>query len=61
LLDSRTPNVNFAVGLGLGVAVVVEKTGPGMLELPAGARAYLQIDRASLVFNPRIRNDDVQV
>ena len=61
LLDSREPGVNFAVGLGLGVAVIVEKTSPGKLELPAGSRAFIRIDDVDLVFNPRIRNDDVQV
>ena len=61
LFDSRTPNVNFAVGLGFGVAVVVEKTSAGVLELPAGTRAFIRIDDVQLVFNPRLRNDDVQV
>jgi hypothetical protein len=61
LLDSRTPNVNFAVGLGLGVAVIVEKSTPGALELPAGTRAFVRVDDAGLVFTPRVRNDDVQV
>ncbi len=61
LLDSRTPGSNFAVGLGLGVAVIIEKTSPGTLELPAGGRAFIRIDDVELVFNPRVRNDDVQV
>ncbi len=61
LLDSRVPGVNFSVGLGLGVAVVVEKTIPGTLDLPVGSRAFLRIDSVELVFNPRERNDDVQV
>jgi hypothetical protein len=61
LLDSRVPNVNFSVGLGLGVAVILEKTTPGILELPAGSRAFLRIDSTDLVFAPRERNDDVQV
>jgi hypothetical protein len=61
LLDSRVPNVNFTVGLGLGVAVLVEKTTPGNLEIPAGKQAFLRIDDVELIFNPRQRNDDVQV
>ena len=61
LLDSRTPGANFSVGLGLGVAVIVEKTTPGTLELAAEAKAFLRIDSVGLVFNPRVRNDDVQV
>jgi hypothetical protein len=61
LLDSRVPNVNFTVGLGFGLAVILEKTSPGAFDLPAGTRAFLRIDDVSLVFTPRIRNDDVQV
>lgn len=61
LLDSRTPNVNFTVGLGFGAAVIVEKTSPGTLELPAGTRMFVRIDDAGLVFTPRVRNDDVMV
>ena len=61
LLDSRVPGSNFAVGLGLGVAVIVEKTTPEKLVVPDGKRAFIRIDDVQMVFNPRIRNDDVQV
>jgi hypothetical protein len=61
LLDSRTPGVNFTVGLGFGAAVLVEKTSPGNLELPSGSRVFIRVDDVELIFNPRVRNDDVQV
>jgi hypothetical protein len=61
LADSPKPGTNFTVGLGLGVAVIVEKTSPGKLELPAGTRAFLRIDDVELIFAPRNRNEDVQV
>jgi hypothetical protein len=61
LFDSRIPNVNFRVGLGFGVALIVEKTSPGVLEIPAGTQAFVRVDEVRLVFRPRTRNDDVQV
>ena len=61
LMDSRVPNVNFSVGLGFGIAVIIEKTSPGVLELPENFRAFIRVEDTSLVFTPRVRNDDVQV
>jgi hypothetical protein len=61
LLDSRVPNVNFSVGLGLGVAVIIEKSTPGNFEPLAGLQAFIRVDDVDLVFAPRVRNDDVQV
>jgi hypothetical protein len=61
LMDSRVPNVNFSVGLGFGIAVMIEKTSPGILELPENFNAFIKVDETSLVFTPRVRNDDVQV
>jgi hypothetical protein len=63
-LGSTQPGVNFAIGNGLGVAVVVEKTSPGTLDLPAPSaprRAFFRIDGVSLEFNPRPRDDSVVV
>ena len=61
LMDSRVPNANFSVGLGFGIAVMIEKTSPGILELPENFNAFIKVDETSLVFTPRVRNDDVQV
>ena len=61
LMDSRVPNANFSVGLGFGIAVMIEKTSPGILELPENFNAFIRVDETSLVFTPRVRNDDVQV
>jgi hypothetical protein len=60
-LGSTLPGANFAIGNGLGVAVVVEKTSPGTLTLtgPGPHRAFVRIHSASLDFNPRPRDDSV--
>jgi hypothetical protein len=60
-LGSTQANVNFAIGNGLGVAVVVEKTSPGALQ-PAGPgphRAFVRLHSVALEFNPRPRDDSV--
>src|SRR5262249_10757978 len=60
-LGSTQANVNFAIGNGLGVAMVVEKTSPGALQ-PAGSgpqRAFVRLHSVSLDFNPRPRDDSV--
>ena len=64
LLDSSRPGSNFSTGLGLGVAVLVEKTTPGVLELPAGTteqRAFVRIGVAELEFTSHTINKDVNV
>ncbi len=62
-LGSTTPGANFPIGNGLGVAVVVEKTTPGALQLPErGPReAFIRIHSVSLEFNPRARDESVTV
>jgi hypothetical protein len=57
------PGANFSYGLGLGVAIVLEKTSPGALELPAGQRhgAELLVRRVDVRFTPKPRNDAVTV
>jgi hypothetical protein len=60
-LGSTQPGANFAIGNGLGVAVVVEKTSPGTLELPGRGphRAFVRLHGVSLEFDPRPRDDSV--
>jgi hypothetical protein len=63
-LGSTVPGANFAIGNGLGVAVVVEKSSGGELELPGGAApsaAYIRIHDVSLAFGARPRDDSVVV
>jgi hypothetical protein len=60
LLDSAKPGDNFSIGKGLGVAIEIEKTSDGPLEL-AGGRAFLRIGSARLEFNSRTINDKVVV
>jgi hypothetical protein len=52
------------INQGVGVAIVVEKLTPGVLDLatlPPGTSAFLRVDDVELRFIPRPRNDDVQV
>ena len=61
-LDSPAPGQNFAIGLGLGVAVVVEKTSAGRLAVEARDHsACLAIDSLEVIFGGRDINEDVQV
>lgn len=60
-LGSTQPGANFAIGNGLGVAVVVEKTSGGTLPLagPGPHRAFVRLHSVSLDFNPRPRDESV--
>jgi hypothetical protein len=60
-LGSTTPGANFPIGNGLGVAVIVEKTSPGALQLGGRESAYLRLHSVSLDFNPRPRDESVTV
>ncbi len=48
-LGTRVGNANFAIGAGIGVAITLEKTSPGTLELPAGS-VFVRIDDVELEF-----------
>jgi hypothetical protein len=60
-LGSRQANVNFPIGNGLGVGVVVEKTTAGPLQVsgPGPHRAFVRIHSVALEFSPRPRDDSV--
>ena len=60
-LGSTTPGANFAIGNGLGVAIVVEMLAPGPLraaDVGTGV-AELVVRRVRLDFDPRKREDAV--
>src|SRR5262245_46395026 len=59
-LGSAAPGVNFRIGNGLSVGVVVEKTTPGPLSLPgSGAgRVALRVRSVALDFSAAPRNDN---
>jgi hypothetical protein len=67
LLDSAGPGKNFSIGRGLGVAIEVEKTMDGSLEMGPDARtkgsgwASLRVRSAQLQFAGRTINDKVMV
>jgi hypothetical protein len=62
-LGSTQPGVNFPIGNGLGVAVVVEKTSPGTLTVSGAGprRAFVRIHSVALEFSPRPRDETVTV
>jgi hypothetical protein len=62
-LGSTQPGVNFPIGNGLGVAVVVEKTTPGSLSFsgPEPHQAFVRIHFVGLDFSPRPRDESVTV
>jgi hypothetical protein len=59
-LGSTAPGVNFPIGNGLGVAVIVEKKTPGPPALPVNgpARAAVRIRSAALAFGAAPRHDN---
>lgn len=59
-LDSAAPGQNFAIGNGLGVAVVVENTSTHKIEIARGLSAGVAIDGVELEFDSRTINDDVK-
>ena len=64
MLDGTAPGQNFSIGLGLGVAIEVEKTAEGTWEVGGphiAAPAALYIASARLTFASRTINDKVVV
>jgi hypothetical protein len=49
------------IEMGVGLAIVLERTAQGDLAIPAGTRCWLQFDDVEITFSPRPRNDDVKV
>ena len=59
-LRSQDDSAN-EIEMGVGLVIVLEKTSPGVLQLPAGSRAWLAVDDVGIRFTPRPRNDNVRV
>ncbi|MBS0266229.1 MAG: DUF1501 domain-containing protein [Planctomycetes bacterium] len=49
------------IEMGVGLAMILERSTPGELPVPAGTRAFVKISRIDVSFTPRPRNDDVKV
>jgi hypothetical protein len=58
-LGSVVPGTNFAIGNGLGVAVMVETRSP--LEIGPGEQAFVRLHDVRLDFSPRPRDESVTV
>ena len=61
LFENPAAGANFSFGLGLGVALLVEKTSTVPLSLPAGQRALIRVDDFQLEFIGKARKNDVKV
>ncbi len=57
-LGSTKGGMNFAIGNGLGVAVVVERTSAGALEVSRQVQPSLCIEAVALTFSPQPRNEN---
>jgi hypothetical protein len=49
------------IEMGVGLAIILEKTTPGDWVVPTGISAFLKISNVEISFVPRPRNDDVKV
>lgn len=60
-LGSTVPGANFAIGNGLGIAIVIEKKTAGALALSKDEphRAAIRIESVTLDFSPRLRDENV--
>jgi hypothetical protein len=56
-----SPGSNHSFGLGLGIAILIEKPSDGPLALPAGKPAGIRIGSVELSFTGKVRNEDVKV
>jgi hypothetical protein len=63
VFENPSAGANFSFGLGMGVAVIIEKTSDAPLELPADCpnRAHIRVHELTLDFAGKKRKEDVVV
>ena len=61
VFENPSPGGNFSFGLGLGVAILIEKASDGVLSVPVGETAYLRIDDVTVEFTGKARIETVKV
>jgi hypothetical protein len=61
VFENPNPGGNFSFGLGLGAAIILEKTSDGILTVPANAAAFLRIDDVTVEFTGKARIETVKV
>jgi hypothetical protein len=61
VFENPNPGANFSFGLGLGAAIVLEKTSEAILTVPANAAAFLRIDDVTVEFTGKARIETVKV
>jgi len=60
VFENPSPGGNFSFGLGLGVAILIEKTSDGILTIPATEAAFLRIDDVTVEFTGKSRIETVK-
>ncbi len=61
VFENPSPGGNFSFGLGMGIAIIIEKTAEGVLTVPIADMAILQIDDVSVEFTGKTRIETVKV
>ena len=61
VFENPSPGANFSFGLGMGVAIILEKTSAGVLAVPADEAAILRIDEVTVEFTGKPRIETVKV
>ena len=61
VFENPSPGGNFSFGLGMGIAIIIEKTAEGVLTVPATEMAVLQIDDVAVEFTGKARIETVKV
>ena len=61
VFENPSPGGNFSFGLGMGIALLIEKTSDGVLTVPAGEAAFLRIDEVTVEFTGKARIETVKV
>lgn len=61
VFENPSPGANFSFGLGLGAAILIEKTSDGVLNVPATESAFLSIDDVIVDFTGKSRIETVKV
>ena len=60
LRGNPAPGGNFSFGLGLGVAIQIEKISDEVLSIPATESAFLRIDDVTVEFTGKARIETVK-
>jgi len=60
VFENPSPGGNFSFGLGMGIAIVIEKTADGILTVGGNEEAFLRIDDVTVEFTGKSRIETVK-